>query len=200
MRGMLELTTTLLACSSAVSCIRLVSWVRYFWFSCSSRGAASLKETNRWLASMQAAELALCGEITNGAKRASFLTHWSEQQEIHLNLKNAKNSTNCHKNLREFDTNCCVLFWRRWLISVTNRSQVVLWREEWRRYLSLGPGKEVRGWGELTGCADCDQWETCSRLDSGLAAIEFRDEFWAWTRENMTGEDRWTCWLSKRGQ
>lgn len=36
----------LLFCSSAASCIRLVSWLRYFWFSCSSRGAASLKHTH----------------------------------------------------------------------------------------------------------------------------------------------------------
>ena len=55
-------------------------------------------------------------------------------------------------------------------------------------YLSFGPGREVRGWGELTGCADCDHWETCSRLDdSGLAAIELRDEFWAWRRNG-------SCW------
>lgn len=38
-----ELTTMLLVCSSAASCIRLVSWLRYRWFSCSSRGAASLR-------------------------------------------------------------------------------------------------------------------------------------------------------------
>lgn len=38
-----ELTTILLVCSSAASCIRLVSWLRYRWFSCSSRGAASLR-------------------------------------------------------------------------------------------------------------------------------------------------------------
>lgn len=60
-------------------------------------------------------------------------------------------------------------------------------------YLSLGPGKEVRGWGELTGCADWDHWETCSRLDeSGLAAIEFRDEFWACERrkKDQTNPER----------
>lgn len=45
-------------------------------------------------------------------------------------------------------------------------------------YLSLGPGREVRGCGELIGWADWDQWEACSGLeDSGLAAMELRDEF-----------------------
>lgn len=38
------LTTMLLVCSSAASCIRLVSWLRYRWFSCRRRGTASLYE------------------------------------------------------------------------------------------------------------------------------------------------------------
>lgn len=51
-------------------------------------------------------------------------------------------------------------------------------------YLSFGPGRDVRGCGELTGCADWDHWETCSRLDdSGLAAMEFLEEFWACRRD-----------------
>lgn len=40
------LTTMLLVCSSAASCMRLVSWLRYRWFSCRRRGAASL-DTHR---------------------------------------------------------------------------------------------------------------------------------------------------------
>lgn len=36
------LTTMLLVCSPAASCMRLVSWLRYRWFSCRRRGAASL--------------------------------------------------------------------------------------------------------------------------------------------------------------
>lgn len=64
-------------------------------------------------------------------------------------------------------------------------------------HLSFGPGRDVRGCGELTGCADWDHWDTCSRLDdSGLAAIEFLDEFWAW-RKQREEEVRRGNWLNR---
>lgn len=42
----------LLVCSSAASCIRLVSWLRYLWFSCRRRGAASLEAHSETIKSL----------------------------------------------------------------------------------------------------------------------------------------------------
>lgn len=55
---MKELTTMLLDCSSAASCIRLVSWLRYLWFSCSRRGAASLSTVTHTVSHPDAAAAA----------------------------------------------------------------------------------------------------------------------------------------------
>lgn len=125
----------LFAWSSAAPCIRLVSWLRYFWFSWSRRGAASLEKHKRYV---------------------HMMLTWPTCDLTASILK-------CEQPEETF-------------AELQRLTEV--------RYLSLGPGREVRGCGELTGCADWDHWETCSRLDdSGLAAIELRDEFWAWRGE-----------------